>query len=198
MAFWYFCQKVGQEIRSDFSDFIRFFPFFRLFPTLRLSDSTALVKMPTPYLRKVLATVWCRFGSWNYVVTRPSRILGQGCSSQVGTFWGVLYISLHAFAYGTQLGELTNRGGAEINKNVPNTFSWSVGGPNWPFWCLDSMIISIIFHKIRAAPPPLRAKPKRKHSIFRMCSMCESISLEWMFKIKLVWFLGITTANINH
>ena len=42
MAFWHFCQKVGQEIRSDFSDFIRFFPIFRLFPTFRLSDSTTL------------------------------------------------------------------------------------------------------------------------------------------------------------
>ena len=128
MAFWYFCQKVGQEIRSDFSDFIRFFPFFRLFPTLRLSDSTALVKMPTPYLRKVLATVWCRFGSWNYVVTRPSRILGQGCSSQVGTFWGVLYISLHAFAYGTQLGESTNRGeGGNKQKRSKHFFMISGG-----------------------------------------------------------------------
>ena len=108
--------------------FFRFFPFFRLFPTLRLSDSTALVKMPTPYLRKVLATVWCRFGSWNYVVTRPSRILGQGCSSQVGTFWGVLYISLHAFAYGTQLGESTNRGeGGNKQKRSKHFFMISGG-----------------------------------------------------------------------
>ena len=30
-------------MNSDFSDFIRFFPIFRLFPTSRLLDSTALV-----------------------------------------------------------------------------------------------------------------------------------------------------------
>ena len=33
------------EIKSDFSDFIRFFPIFRLLPTFRLSDSTALLPM---------------------------------------------------------------------------------------------------------------------------------------------------------
>ena len=31
-------------MNSDFSDFIRFFPIFRLFPTSRLSDSTALIR----------------------------------------------------------------------------------------------------------------------------------------------------------
>ena len=30
-------------MNSDFSDFIRFFPIFRLFPTSRLLDSTALL-----------------------------------------------------------------------------------------------------------------------------------------------------------
>ena len=30
-------------MNSDFSDFIRFFPIFRLFPTSRLLDSTPLV-----------------------------------------------------------------------------------------------------------------------------------------------------------
>ena len=34
-------------MNSDFSDFIRFFPIFRLFPTSRLSDSTALVPTAT-------------------------------------------------------------------------------------------------------------------------------------------------------
>ena len=44
MAFWHFCQKVGQEIRSDFSDFIRFFSDFQTipdFPTFRFHKSNA-------------------------------------------------------------------------------------------------------------------------------------------------------------
>ena len=43
-------------MNSDFSDFIRFFLIFRLFPTFRLTDSTGLIWTYTKELNQTSAT----------------------------------------------------------------------------------------------------------------------------------------------
>ena len=74
-------------MNSDFSDFIRFFPIFRLFPTSRLLDSTALHRSPkkhlgwgSPHMPKM------GDNSQDTIITRPveSKSLKVGKSLKIG------------------------------------------------------------------------------------------------------------------
>ena len=80
-------------MNTDFSDFIRFCPIFRLFPKFRLLDSTSLIQMPMHLIGATYADCWCTDVDalmWMYLCWYTDDD-GGGCGRGL---WSVLSVKL--------------------------------------------------------------------------------------------------------